>query len=216
MDLAKAISVLDSFSGQSLTRTLSEMELTIQGSGPGTCAELQHEHHVGRDSLAAAGLVKRRAGQIDVIIHALGILQCLPEMLQPDELVESVFLGAGNTGKRFDLETNRRVAEFKFIAWRGGSEAIRQNSLFKDFYGLAEHDSPKSKHLYVLGTEHPLRFPNGQRAINSVLSRNAKILAEFRARYPEYQVVRDYYLPRRDLVAIEDVTSMLPGLARST
>lgn len=44
---------------------------------------------------------------------------CLPHILEPDERVESVSLGAGNTGRDFDLETNVRVAEFKFIHWRG-------------------------------------------------------------------------------------------------
>jgi hypothetical protein len=32
-------------------------------------------------------------------------------------------IGAGYTGREFDLETNYRVAEFKFIHWRGGPEA---------------------------------------------------------------------------------------------
>ena len=53
--------------------------------------------------------MKRLAGQINVTIHALGILMCLPHILEPDERVESVSLGAGNTGRDFDLETNVRV-----------------------------------------------------------------------------------------------------------
>jgi hypothetical protein len=40
-------------------------------------------------------------------------------------------------GRSFDLETDRQVAEFKFIAWRGGAEAIRQNGLFIDIFRLA-------------------------------------------------------------------------------
>jgi hypothetical protein len=87
-------------------------------------------------------LVKRLAREINVVIHALGILLCLPHILEPEETIEYVSLGAGNTGRAFDLETNKRIAEFKFSRWQGGAEAIRQNSLFKDFYCMAEYDSP--------------------------------------------------------------------------
>jgi len=60
--------------------------------------------------LGAAGLIKQLAGQINVVIHALGILLCLPHILRPGEVIEYVSLGAGNTGRAFDLETNLRVA----------------------------------------------------------------------------------------------------------
>ena len=66
---------------------------------------------------------------------------CLPHTLEARGAVEYVSLGAGNTGREFDLETNRRIAEFKFIHWRGGAESIRQNQLFKDFYLVAESKS---------------------------------------------------------------------------
>jgi hypothetical protein len=69
-------------------------------------------------------------------------------------VIEYVSLSAGNTKRKFDLEANQRIAEFNFIRWQGGSESIRQNSLFKDFYGLAEQGTQKEKFLYVLGTEH--------------------------------------------------------------
>jgi hypothetical protein len=212
MELVEAIAALNLFSGQDLGQTLSRIELAIEGATGDSCPPLLLEHHVQHDALAAAGLVKRLAGQVNVVIHALGILLCLPEVLRPGEVIESISLGAGNTGKPFDLETNRRVAEFKFIAWQGGPEAIRQNSLFKDFYYLIEYDSTKSKHLYVLGTEFPLKFLNSRRALESVLSKNVAFHEEFRSKYPDYRVVRDYYLPRRNQVLIEDVSLMLPGL----
>ena len=52
------------------------------------------------------------AGQVNVVIHALGILISLPYLLEDDEEIQSLSLGAGNTGRRYDLETDRRVAEF--------------------------------------------------------------------------------------------------------
>jgi hypothetical protein len=64
--------------------------------------------------------MKQVAGQINVVIHALVILLCLPHILKDHEVIEYVSLGAGNTARAFDLETNQRVAEFKFIRWQGG------------------------------------------------------------------------------------------------
>jgi hypothetical protein len=212
MDLAEAIEAFRLFSGPDVGRTLSKIELAIEGATADSCTPLLNEYNAKHDALAAAGLVKQLAGQVNVVIHALGILLCLPKIMKPGEVIKSISLGAGNTGTPFDLETNQRVAEFKFIAWQGGPEAIRQNSLFKDFYYLAEHNSSKSKHLYVLGTEFPLKFLNSRRALESVLSKNVTFHNEFRTKYPDYQVVRDYYLPRQSLVRIEDIAAMVPGL----
>lgn len=86
---------------------------------------------------------------------------CLPHILEPGELVEYASLGAGNTGRQFDLETNFCVAEFKFINWRGGPESIRQNSIFKDYFLLAEAPTPKRKYLYLLGSGFVLRLNLG-------------------------------------------------------
>ena len=136
-----------------------------------------------------------------------------PPILRAGEIIEYVSLGAGNTGRAFDLETNQRVAEFKFIRWQGGPESIRQNSLFKDFYEMAENDTKKEKYLYVLGTEHGHKFFNGGRAIASVLSRNVKLRNRFNDKFgDQYRTVRDYYLPRKGLVVIQDVSSFVPEL----
>ena len=143
----------------------------------------------------------------------MGILLCLPRLLESGEVVEYVSLGAGNTGRAFDLETNKRIAEFKFIRWQGGPEAIRQNALFKDFYLMAEYAGAKRKYLYVLGTEHPLKFFNGSRALSSILSRNVKLKGEFVAKFADqYPTVRDYYVPRKHAVIIQDVSEWVPNL----
>jgi hypothetical protein len=215
MNPADALSTLACFSGLDLTGALSAMERTLVGATMDNCDRLLLQFGAQHDVLAAAGLVKQLAGQINVVIHALGIMLCLPHLLQPGEVIESISLGAGNTGKSFDLETNQRVAEFKFITWRGGPEVIRQNSVFKDFYGLAECRTAKSRHLYVLGTEIPVTFLSGNRAIDSVLSKDVTLYNDFRRKYPEYKVVRDYYLPRREAVRIEDVSSLVSELVHA-
>src|SRR5436309_768744 len=215
MELYEAVSSLQQFAGSDLTKTLAAIEASLVGVTENTCANVMVDCGAKNDVLAAAGLVKQIAGQINVIIHALGILLCLPHILEADERVEYVSLGAGNTGKQFDLETNQRIAEFKFIRWQGGPEVIRQNALFKDFYFMAESPSAKSKYLYVLGTEYPLKFFNSGRSLSSVLSRHVSLKEQFIERFGErYRTVREYYGPRKDLVAIKDVSPWLADLTQ--
>jgi hypothetical protein len=119
--------LLSRFSGSKLTETLAGIEGAIPGLIVDGCPNFLKTAGADGEALAVAAELKRIASQINVTIHALGNLMCLPHILEPGERVEYVSLGAGNTGRRFDLETNRRVAEFKFIKWRGGAESIRQN-----------------------------------------------------------------------------------------
>lgn len=196
-----------------MTQTIYQIEKSIKGVSADNYAVVLSSSGAKSEVLGAAGLVKQLAGQINVVIHALGILLCLPHILRPGEIIEYVSLGAGNTGRSFDLETNQRIAEFKFIHWQGGPESIRQNSLFKDFYLMAEHDTTKEKYLYVLGTEHAEKFFNGRRALSSVLKGNVTLRNKFHVKFGEqYGRVRDYYLPRKDLVVIQDVSLFVPEL----
>jgi hypothetical protein len=96
---------------------------------------------------------------------------------------------------------------------RGGPESIRQNSIFKDFYLLAENESSKRKFLYVLGTQFPLKFFNGGRALESVLSRNVALKQQFHDKFgTQHRTVRDYYQSRKHFVSISDVSSWVPQL----
>jgi hypothetical protein len=213
-DLAQVAEQLRRFSGANLTGTLARIEGSVRGLTLADCPSFLLDAGAGKDALAAAAELKRLAGQINVAIHALGILLCLPHILEDGEQVEYVSLGAGNTGREFDLETNYRVAEFKFIHWRGGAESIRQNSIFKDFFLLAESGSPKRKYLYVLGTDHPLKFLNGGRALTSVLSRGDKVREMFFARFGDrFVTVRDYFQLHHNEVEIGDVSPWLAELA---
>lgn len=211
--LADAARILSRFIGTELTTTIADIERRLQGRVAHKCAAVLHAAAVDATALNAAAHLKRAAGQINVVIHALGILSCLPHLLQPDETVTYASLGAGNTGRAFDLETDQRIAEFKFIRWQGRPESIRQNALFKDFYLLARQTTAKAKHLYVLGTDHPLRFFNGRRDLRSVLSRNVKLRDEFFAAYgARYRTVRDYYEDHKGEVTIADVSPWVPAL----
>lgn len=212
-DSTDIVRLLERFTGPDLTKALRRIEGAAHGVSAKDCGAFLESAAVDREALTAAAELKRMAGQINVTIHALGVLFCLPHILEEGETVEYVSLGAGNTGRQFDLETNQRVAEFKFIRWRGGAETIRQNSIFKDFYLLAEHPTSKRKYLYLLGTRHALKFMMGGRALASILSRNERLRQIFYERFGKrYQTVGEYYAVQRARVEIQDVSRWLSEL----
>ncbi|MES2209266.1 MAG: hypothetical protein V4515_03675 [Chloroflexota bacterium] len=212
--LQEALVLLEGL-GQSLgpRSWIGELEARLRGTDGAQVRAVTAREGIGRETLDAALLMKRASAQIDVLVHAIGILNALPYILDPGEVVESLSLGAGNTGRAHDLETDRRVAEFKFIEWRGGPESIRQNGVFKDLFGLASNPTKKRRVLYLVGTKHPVRFLENRRALSSVLSKDAATAARFREIYGDrFQTVREYYMTVRDLVQIVDLVGLVPGL----
>lgn len=217
MGIEKDLEIIENFQGESLTESLSLIESRIRGISSNTSEEFSLSFGVNNDLVQSVRAVKKVAGQINVVLHAAGIMNSLPTLLQGGEIVESVSLGAGNTGRKFDLETNFQVAEFKFIDWKGGAETIRQNGLFKDFYNLAEHETSKEKKLYVIGTEYPLKFFTGGRTLASVLSRQPKIMASIRQKYGSgISMAREYYELHKKSVQIIDISEHLSGGALSS
>jgi hypothetical protein len=212
VSIERAIEAIEIFQGVSLRKSLSDIEKHVVGLGLSDVQSFCDTRRVDDAFLASARSIKKVAGQINVIIHAAGILRSLQSILEPGEVIESLSLGAGNTGKKFDLETNLRIAEYKFIDWWGGAESIRQNGVFKDFFWLAEDETPKRKFLYVVGKEFPLKFFNGARALTSVLKGQPRISERITANYgPSIKRVCDYYELKREAVTIVDVSSYIGG-----
>jgi len=209
--LVEAASKIQDFEDGSLTNRISSLEANLRNTDRARCVSLFQTLQIDSSLLDSALRLKQAAGQVNVLVHTFGILLALPHILEEQEFVESLSLGAGNTGKSFDLETSHRVAEFKFINWKGGAESIRQNQLFKDFYLLAEHDTSKKRCLYVVGTTYPLKFLKGRRSLSSVMSRNNKLWGDFKALYGErFSVVSEYYEYRKSLVHLIDITGIVP------
>lgn len=181
-------------------RTLEDAQLVLATQG------------IDSNLMQAALDVKKMSGQINVVVHAVGILVSLPYILNPAERIESLSLGAGNTGRLHDLETNQRIAEFKFIKWTGGPESIRQNGVFVDLFNLTSTSTDRKKYLYVVGKEHPMRFLNGGRSLSSVLSKNASVAERFdEAHGDTFTVVRDYWFSIRDEVELVDLRDLVPA-----
>lgn len=121
-------------------------------------------------------------------------------------------LGAGTGGRRYDLETTHRIAEFKFTQWRG-HDAVRQRELFADFVNLAEADDTRRRQLFVTGAALPLRFLwSSKRSLTSVCERRPEILARIRATHGEtLRTVADYTEAYRSIIEVTDLHSVLPA-----
>ena len=211
MDLLQAADEMQRFGSGDLRRRIAAIEQSLEGMQLPSLAGHLDELSISSSTLEASLEIKRVAGQVNVLVHTVGILLSLPGILEPDETIQYVSLGAGNTGRPFDLETDRRVGEFKFVTWRG-ADTIRQNQLFKDIYLLEAAETTKRKQVFVVGDAYPLKFLRSERSLRSVMSRNLKLWADFQARFgSRFRTVRDYYEVHGASVELVDLDRLFPG-----
>lgn len=161
-------------------------------------------------TLLSALRIKDVSSQIDVKIHTLGILLSLPYILESPEKIISTSLGAGNTGREFDLMTDKRVAEFTFIKWQGGSETIRQNRVFKAYFHLSLDSSKKKRQLFLTGKQEAITFLKGGRALESVLQSKDQTAEKFFDKYDTYKYVGEFYEKHSSEVEIIDLFEITP------
>lgn len=140
-----------------LTAKIADIEHALDGCSRDAVEGIVSARGVSPDLLRGALLVRGKLGRINDLIHATAIALALPELLEPDEILRRPSLAAGNDPSRpYDIETDRRVAEFKLARW-DGHDAMRKRQVFKDLVHLAADTSGRRAELYVLG-ERPLRF----------------------------------------------------------
>jgi hypothetical protein len=210
-DLNPALKRVAEFSNSNLTKTLSQIETALENRGLAYANSLSSKEGWDKALLTAALDVKFAAARINDIVHAVGILVSLPKILERGEKILSMSLGAGNTNRSWDLETDQRIAEFKFIRWQGGAETIRQNALFKDFFFLAEDSGEKKRYLYVLGEGYPTKFLNSKRKLGPILKGSAKLAAAFeKANIQGCETVADYFNLRKHKVKVVDLLPLVP------
>lgn len=213
-EVYKALETILNFSSEeSLTKRIANIESNLKDNGTEFIKSYIKKDVIDETTLQSAIILKKAIGQIDVIIHALGIINTLPYILEQDEKIQYLSLGAGNTGREFDLETNKRIAEFKFISWSGKSDTIRQNNTFKDFFQLVEASTEKKRNLYILDKEKVLNFFNNNRALKSVLSKNQSVKDNFYKLYGDkYKTVSQYYSDKKHLVEIIDLSHICKNM----
>jgi len=214
MAIEDAISQVNKFKATSLTDTIASIQsqLAYTGADAAEVGVINRSFGVSHELLMGAAVVKQASAQINVVIHAVGILYALPYILRESEVVEGLSLGAGSAGSGFDLATNRRIAEFKFIHWQGGAEAVRKKRLFQDFFRLAREQTEKEKYLYLLNTEIPLRFLRGRSDVLKALDGNKRLADDFLARYRQtYRMVGEYYRAHKSDIQIVNLVEIVPG-----
>ncbi|MBE8522063.1 hypothetical protein ILP97_32050 [Amycolatopsis sp. H6(2020)] len=135
---------------EDLTARVGRMEHELNGADLGNVGD--RDGGMTDELLEAALLVRRHAGRINDLIHATMIVRALPKILEPGErIARRPSLASGNDpSRKFDLETDRRVAEFKAAGWKG-RDTMRKRMLVADLVGLVLRRGKLRAELYVLG-----------------------------------------------------------------
>lgn len=198
-----------------LTLNIADLEHALDGSNREQIACIIDDHGVSPAVLEAGLLVRERLGRVNDVIHAVAIALCLPILLEPGEVMTRPSLAAGNDPSRpFDVETDRRIAEFKLSEW-DGHDAMRKRQLVKDLVQLAADDSGRRPELYVLG-DRPLRFLiETNSSIGWALDRFPAVQRTFASRFPDLSLeisIRAFRAGAAAHVRVEDVTETLGRL----
>ncbi|WP_452225818.1 hypothetical protein [Lacinutrix cladophorae] len=158
MEIEKAIKIISEFKGNNLRHRLSELKNNLI---------INSEKNIDfeKEVYEAALIVKNISSQIDEIVHATGIINCLPKILLKNEIIEDLSLASGADGQGIDLVTNLRVAEFKFSQWQvNAANGMRKRQVFADCVNLFLLNTHKKKELYVIGAETIEKFFQSKRA----------------------------------------------------
>ena len=123
--------------------------------------------------LSEAFAIRRHLGQLNDLIHAAAMTMALPQILEPDEVVAQrpCLAADGDPAYAFDLETDRRVADFRLAVWTG-KDLTRKRALFQGLVHLAAQPAERRPELYVAGAA-PLRFLQSSRS-NAAWALNAR------------------------------------------
>lgn len=200
------------YSNDKLNGVIYDLQHELKSKNISSVQQIINRDVTSTETLNAALEVKSVMGQINVVVHALGILNSLPYILDENEVIESLSLGADNASSEFDLITNKRIAEFKFITWRG-NDSMRLKTTFADYYNLVEYETEKEKYLYLTECSYFEKFLNGRRSFSSILSKNNKIANEFEAKYNnKYNFINEYYKDNKFKVNLISLNEIVPDL----
>lgn len=211
------ISVFLKFRGdsKSLGQRIASVESALIGlRGHEAVARAQVEG-IGSELVHGASAVKSLSSQVDVVLHAAGIISALPFILHQDEKIESLSLGAGNMHSSYDLETDRQIAEFKFIRWRG-ADSVRQDNLLIDVVNLDLSLTPKRKVVYLTNAEIPVHWlATSKRSTRSSLGRKLGLPVRFNDAYgtERFQRVNEYWASASQSIEIVDLAVIVPALS---
>jgi hypothetical protein len=207
--------VMEFLATENLTARIARLEADLEGIDQRHADALASASGLSAQITRAAIMLRRHTGRIDDLIHASVITQALPLILVDGERVtRRPSLASGDDSTRpFDLETDRRVAEFEIAVWKG-SDTMRSRTLVTDLVELALAQPGRTAELYVVG-ERPIRFLTTSTV--TVQWALGRALPDLRSRFVERFGQRDISVreftsgPARHVV-LRDLTKLLPGL----
>ncbi|MFC8044290.1 hypothetical protein [Nocardia sp. NPDC057353] len=218
IQLAESFATLLTFlTDRNLTLHLADAETALQHADSTTSSTVITDYGFSDDLLDAALAVRAHVGRLSDVIHATVIARVLPVILEPGEVVvQRPSLGAGNDPSRpFDLETDRRIAEFKVAQWKG-ADTMRKRGVVADLVHLALDKSDRRAQLFVVGTL-PIHFLTTSRTtIEWALGRSSP---HTRARFEERfgpaseHTVADFTRKHGSHIELVDLTTLVPSLA---
>ncbi|ERB52852.1 hypothetical protein N806_32990 [Rhodococcus sp. P27] len=149
---ASFATLLEFLTTNELTKHLSSAESVFDGSDMTGFADAVEHFHFSEDLLDAALAIRQHVGRLNDVIHATVIARRLPLILEPGETVTvRPSLGAGNDPSRpFDVETDRRIAEFK-VSQCKSADTMRKRGVFADLVHLALDPTERRAQLFVVG-----------------------------------------------------------------
>jgi len=163
MNINEAINIVKAFKKESVKEVLIDLQKT----------DKINSTYDFENIFTSAKIIKEASAQIDEIVHASGIMLALSVWLNKNEEVKYLSLGAGNHKEHFDLETNHRIAEFKFGKWNENSaNGIRRRGYFSNYVTLLTADNGLNKYFVVEDKKAFLKFLNGTASWRNVLSKN--------------------------------------------
>lgn len=163
MDIKEAINIVKAFKKESVKEVLLDLQKT----------EITNSTNDFENIFTSAKIIKEASAQIDEIVHASGIMLALSVWLIKNEEVQYLSLGAGNHKGHFDLETNHRIAEFKFGKWNENSaNGLRRRGYFSNYISLLINETKRDKYFVVEDKKAFLKFMNGTAKWKNVLSKN--------------------------------------------
>ena len=164
-----ALQIVSDFKSTNLKQELNKLRSNLIGKSKNEITEPKH-------LFEAALEVKRISAQIDEMVHASGIIKCLPLILEEDEVIEDLSLASGADGEGIDLVTNKRIAEFKFSVWQvGKANGMRRRQVFGDLVQLYINPSKKKKEVFVMSYAMVIKFLKGRSKWEKVLSKSGSL-----------------------------------------
>jgi hypothetical protein len=213
-DLPAQLAAVGAFLDQApLRTTVAELEIALTGCGAEQAAQVASAHGVTAELLRSAFAARDALGKLSDLIHAAAIALALPHLLESGETLVRPSLAAGNTPERlFDVETDRRIAEFKLARW-DGNDGGRQQPTVKDLVRLAADGSGRTAELYVCG-QRPITWLQSTRSpVRQQLRRYQAAVAAFRTGFGDPEIaVSDFVSGAGARVRLIDLEQRLPDL----